>query len=54
MDIHVQHLASLCRIGGDKIKDLKRKVDTINSLFLKFTKSGKIYYCWILQMSIHS
>ena len=53
MDIHVQHLASLCRIGGDKIKDLKRKVDTINSLFLKFTKSGKIYYCWILQMFIH-
>ena len=53
MDIHVQHLASLFRIGGDKIKDLKRKVDTINSLFLKFTKSGKIYYCWILQMFIH-
>ena len=31
MDIHVQHLASLCRICGDKIKDHKRKVDTINS-----------------------
>ena len=29
MDIHVQHLASLCRIGGDKIKDLKRKVDVV-------------------------
>ena len=28
MDIHVQHLASLCRIFGDKIKDHKRKVDT--------------------------
>ena len=26
MDIHVQHLASLCRICGDKIKDHKRKV----------------------------
>ena len=28
MDIHVHHLASLCRIFGDKIKDHKRKVDT--------------------------
>ena len=28
MDIHVQHLASLCRISGDKIEDHKRKVDT--------------------------
>ena len=28
MDIHVQHLASLCRICGDKIKDHKRKVDS--------------------------
>ena len=28
MDIHVQHLASLCRICGDKIKDHMRKVDT--------------------------
>ena len=28
MDIHVQHLASLCRIYGDKIKDHKCKVDT--------------------------
>ena len=28
MDIHVQHLASLCRICGDKIEDHKRKVDT--------------------------
>ena len=27
MDIHVDHLASLCRIFGDKIKDHKRKVD---------------------------
>ena len=26
--IHVQHLASLCRICGDKIEDHKRKVDT--------------------------
>ena len=31
MNIHVQYLASLCRICGDKIKDNKRKVDTINS-----------------------
>ena len=28
MNIHVQHLASLCRICGDKIEDHKRKVDT--------------------------
>ena len=28
MDIHVQHLASLCWICGDKIKDHKRKVET--------------------------
>ena len=28
MDIHVQLLASLCRICGDKIEDHKRKVDT--------------------------
>ena len=28
MDIHVQHLASLCRICGDEIEDHKRKVDT--------------------------
>ena len=28
MDIHVQHLASLCRIWGDEIEDLKCKVDT--------------------------
>ena len=28
MDIHVQHLASLCRICGNKIEDHKRKVDT--------------------------
>ena len=28
MDIHFQHLASLCRICGDKIKDHMRKVDT--------------------------
>ena len=28
MDIHVQHLASLCRIFGDEIEDHKRKVDT--------------------------
>ena len=27
--IHVQHLASLCRICGDKIEDHKRKVETI-------------------------
>ena len=49
MDIQVQHLASLCQICGDKIKDHKRKVYT--ALFLKFTKSGKIYYCWILEIS---
>ena len=24
------------------------------ALFLKFTKPGKIYFCWILQMSIQS
>ena len=28
MDIHFQHFASLCRICGDKIGDLKRKLDT--------------------------
>ena len=28
MDIHVQNLASLCRICGDEIEDRKRKVDT--------------------------
>ena len=28
MDIHVQHLASLCRICGDEIEDHKRKIDT--------------------------
>ena len=49
-DIHVQHLASLCRICGDKIKDhIKRKVDTnrVSILFLKFTKKMlKIFiYC---------
>ena len=27
MDIHVNHLASLCRNCGKKIKDHKRKVD---------------------------
>ena len=27
VDIHVRHLASLCRIFGHKIKDHKRKVD---------------------------
>ena len=53
-DIHVQHLASLCRICGDKIEDHKRKVDTNRFLFLKFAKSGEIYCCWILQKFIHS
>ena len=28
MNIHVLHLASLCRICGDEIEDDKRKVDT--------------------------
>ena len=28
MAIHIQHLASLCRICGDEIEDHKRKVDT--------------------------
>ena len=28
MDIHVQHLATLCRICGDEVEDHKRKVDT--------------------------
>ena len=28
MDIHVQHLASLCRICEDEIEDHKHKVDT--------------------------
>ena len=32
MDIHVQHLASLCRICGDEIEDHNRKVDTIKPL----------------------
>ena len=27
MDIHVQHLTSLCRICGDKIKDHKRQLN---------------------------
>ena len=54
-DIHVQHLASLCPICGDKIKDHKRKVDTINSFVSEIHQIWKkIYYCWILQMFIHS
>ena len=28
MYIHIQHLASLCRICGDEIEDRKRKIDT--------------------------
>ena len=54
MVIHVQHLASLCWICGNKIKDHMRKVDTNHFQFLKFTKSANIYYCCILQMFIHS
>ena len=54
MDIQVQHLASLCWICGNKIKDHMRKVDTNHFQFLKFTKSANIYYCCILQMFIHS
>ena len=34
MDGHVQHLASLCRICGDKIKDHMRKVDFITNRFV--------------------
>ena len=37
MDIHIQHLASLCRVRGDEIEDHKRKVETNTALFLKFT-----------------
>ena len=41
MDIHVQHLALLCRICGDEIEDHKRKISTNRfaraALFLKFT-----------------
>ena len=41
MDIHVQHLALLCRIFGDEIEDHKRKISTNRfvraALFLKFT-----------------
>ena len=33
MDIHVQHLASLCRICEDEIEDHKRKVDTNRFVF---------------------
>ena len=33
MDIHVQNLASLCRICGDEIEDHKRKVDTNRFVF---------------------
>ena len=31
MDIHVQHLASLCGICGDKIKDHKRKSNEVDA-----------------------
>ena len=31
MDIHVQHLASLCRICGDEIEDHKRKVQKVDT-----------------------
>ena len=41
MVIHVQHLASLCWICGNKIKDHMRKVDTNHFQFLKFTKSKR-------------
>ena len=34
MDIHVQHLASLCRICGDEIEDHKRKVDREDLMLL--------------------
>ena len=41
MDIHVQHLALLCRICGDEIEDHKRKINNNRfaraALFLKFT-----------------
>ena len=39
MDIHVQHLASLYWICGDKIKDHKRKVETNRFAF-------EIYQIW--------
>ena len=31
MDIHVQHLSSLCRICGNKIKDHKRKSNEVDT-----------------------
>ena len=55
MDIHVQHLASLCRICGDKIKDHKRMVDT-NRLVYEIHQIGKdlLLFTRILQTFIHS
>ena len=44
MDIHIQHLASLCQICGDEIEDHKHKVDT-NRFVSEIHKSGKIYCC---------
>ena len=48
LDNHVQHLASLCRICGDKIKDRKRKVDTINSFV------SEIHQIWKDLLSLDS
>ena len=55
MDIHVQQLASLCRICGDKIKDHKRMVDT-NRLVYEIHQIGKdlLLFTRILQTFIHS
>ena len=53
MDIHVQHLASLCRICGDEIEDHKRKVDT-NRFVSEIHQIWKDYFWWILQMFIYS
>ena len=41
MDIHVQHLTSLCRICGDKIEDHKPKVDIITNHFV-----SEIHLIW--------
>ena len=47
MNIHVLHLASLCRICGDEIEDHKRKVDTNRFV-------SEIHQIWKDLMSLES